>query len=168
MAEALLRRSLDELGVTDVAVTSAGTRALATGATEEARVAAAERGGVLDGHRATRVDAGLVEGADLVIAMTADHVIDLVYEAPECAERVFKLAELARRVAEVGARGDEEALEQYVARLAQGRSEKPWVDSRLDRDVPDPMGDPLEEYRRIVAVIDELLESVVEHMWPAD
>lgn len=167
IAEALLRARLGERGVDDVVVSSAGTMGFAAAATRDAARAAAELGGDLSEHRARRLDPGVVESADLVVAMTADHVIDLLHRAPDSAPNVFKLAELARRASEHEARRSGEALGDWALRLSTGRSDKPWVDSADDPDVADPMGETVEVYRATAAEIDALLLPVVEAGWPA-
>ncbi len=166
MAEALLRRRLDERGVDAVAVTSAGTHASAGAATEIAATVAAEMGGTLRGHRATRVERGLLESADLTVAMTAGHVTDLVQEAPDLADRVFKLSELARLAGEHEPRGRGESLTDYVVRIGAGRSERPWIQSRTDADVVDPIGEGSTFYRRVAEQIDGLLAEIASRVWP--
>lgn len=166
IAEALLRRRLADRGIVDVVVSSAGTMGLGSRATPEAREAAAERGGDLSEHRARRLDAGLVASADLVVAMTADHVIDLVYQAPDETSRIFKLSEIARLARDAEPRRLDEELRPYAERLSAGRSEKPWVDSRTDVDVDDPMGTTLDVYRETAESIDTLLGDLVDGAWP--
>lgn len=168
MAEALLRRRLDERGTDAVAVTSAGTRAFAGAATGLAAAVAAEMGGNLGGHHATRAERGLLESADLTVAMTAGHVTDLVHEAPDLAHRVFKLSELARLAGEHEPRGRGESLTAYVARIGAGRSERPWIQSRTDADVVDPIGEGSTFYRRVAEQIDGLLDEIVPRVWPPD
>lgn len=167
IAEAVLRARLGQRGVGDVVVSSAGTLGFSSTATPDAARVASELGGDLSEHRARRLDAGLVESADLVVAMTADHVIDVVHQAPAAAPRVFKLAELARRATEVGPRRPGESLRAWVERLSEGRSAKPWADSRDDPDVADPMGESVEFYRRTGLEIDVLLAPVVDAGWPS-
>lgn len=166
MAEALLRRRLADRGFGHVLVGSAGTRALFTGATDEARAVVREMGARLDDHRARRADRGVLHGADLVVVMTGDHVIDVVHEAPEIAARVFKLSELARLVGERGPRRPGESLVAYAERLADGRPERPWAASYHDPDVTDPMGETVDVYRSIAREIDAYLETIVPEVWP--
>jgi len=75
MAEALLRRALAESGPEGIAVASAGTGAL-TGspASEGAYLVALEAGLDLSGHRARLLSRDLVDGADLILAMSAGHL----------------------------------------------------------------------------------------------
>ncbi|HLG00341.1 MAG TPA: low molecular weight phosphatase family protein [Acidimicrobiia bacterium] len=164
IAEALLRARLAG-HAEDVLVTSAGTMAFASSATSDAELVAAEMGGDLSDHRARRLDPGLVESADLIIAMTADHVIDILHQAPSAAPRVFKLTELARLAASTP-RGDGESVREWAHRLGGHRSKRPWADSRDDRDVADPMGETVDFYRATAREIDALLAEVVAGGWP--
>lgn len=94
MAEVLMRRALEDGHIEGVEVTSAGTDAF-TGeaASANARAAVGERGLDLAGHRARRLDRGLIEEADLILTMTSrqkDRVVSLV---PRAIEKTFTLKE---------------------------------------------------------------------------
>lgn len=167
LAEALLRLRLEERGVDDVVVSSAGTMAFGASATAEARQVAGEWGGDLQTHRAQRLDPGLIASGDLVIGMTADHVIDLVHHAPGEASRVFKLAELGRLAEAEEPREPGETVRDYAERLGAGRPDKVWVSSRSDLDVADPMGETVGAYRVTAERLDEHLEPFVRNCWPA-
>jgi protein-tyrosine-phosphatase len=96
LAEALVRRSLQERGVTDVTVLSAGTGAWdGAPASEGAYLVGLERGLDLSGHRARLLTRELVESADLILTMARHHrarVDELGGEG-----RVFVLGEYAGR-----------------------------------------------------------------------
>jgi protein arginine phosphatase len=96
LAEALVRRSLEERGVTDVTVLSAGTGAWdGAPASEGAYLVGLERGLDLSGHRARLLTRELVESADLILTMARHHrarVDELGGEG-----RVFVLGEYAGR-----------------------------------------------------------------------
>lgn len=75
LAEALLRRMLDEAGRGDIAVSSAGTGAYdGAPASEGAYLVGLERGLDLSGHRARLLDPDLLRSADLVLAMSGGHL----------------------------------------------------------------------------------------------
>lgn len=166
LAEALLRRRLEQRGVDGVVVSSAGTMAFGASATAEARQVAEEWGGDLRTHRAQRLDAGLIASGDLVVGMTADHVIDLVHHAPSEAPRIFKMAELARVAEAEEPRSPGETLRAYAERLGAGRPDKVWASSRSDLDVADPMGETVEAYRHTADHLDKHLTVFVENAWP--
>lgn len=166
MAEALLRQRLADRGIDGVLVSSAGTWSTGARPTPETVAVVEELGGDLSRHRGQRVDGGLVASADLVVAMTGDHLLDLAHEAPGHMERVFKLSELARLVAEVGPRRAGESLREYASRLGRGRPARPWGASYADPDIADPVGEPLDVYRKTAGEISRLLDAIVEGAWP--
>ncbi len=95
IAEALLRQRLEQEGLTDWEVASAGTW------TVEGRPASrygvqlmAERGLDLATHRSRAVNRRLVEQADLVLAMTHSHVEALRLEFPDQAAKIHLLSEM--------------------------------------------------------------------------
>ena len=90
MAEVIARDLLGkDSGVT---VRSAGVAAGAGyPATEEARVAMAEMGLDLSGHRSQPVTRELIDGADVIYAMTNGHRRDMLALDPGAAARVFLL-----------------------------------------------------------------------------
>src|SRR5712664_4210391 len=94
LAEALLRRTLEQRGVDGVSVTSAGTGAWdGAPASEGAYLVGLERGLDLSGHRARLLTRELVEQADLILTMARHHrarVDELGGEG-----RVFVLGEYA-------------------------------------------------------------------------
>ncbi|OLC06266.1 MAG: hypothetical protein AUH78_09710 [Gemmatimonadetes bacterium 13_1_40CM_4_69_8] len=74
LAEALLRRALEERSVAGVSVTSAGTGAWdGAPASEGAYLVGLERGLDLSGHRARLLTRELVEEADLILTMARHH-----------------------------------------------------------------------------------------------
>jgi len=75
MAEAVARRLLDARGLTDVAVSSAGTAAWdGAPASEGAYLVALEHGLDLSAHRARQLTTDLVAASDLVLGMSPHHV----------------------------------------------------------------------------------------------
>ena len=158
MAEAILRHQLEELGVNG-RVSSAGTRPWGSGATGDAVTVMRERDLDIAGHRNRPLTTELVAGADLVLAMTRDHVSFSLMRCPDAAGRVFLLGELARLGASVGPRDAGEPLAGWVARVAAARP----VDRPLGRavdEVADPVGEPIDVYRATVARLDRDLATV--------
>lgn len=95
MAEAMFRQLLEERGLAHrITVSSAGLGAFdGDGAADGARKAMAERGLSLDDHRSRRVDSAIVEGADLILAMTVSHRDRLREAFPHKAHQVYTLKE---------------------------------------------------------------------------
>lgn len=155
IGEAALRARLDGADVT-----SAGTDARDGGpATEGSIVAGGERGFDLAGHRSRRLTVGLVQDADLVVAMTRGHRDAIVRSVPAAADRTFTLKELVLLL-EAGEppTGD---LRARVAAAARRRAAAP---PDGDLDVDDPYGDVLDAYRRIAAEIDVWSERLARRL----
>ncbi|HEX6644149.1 MAG TPA: low molecular weight protein arginine phosphatase [Gemmatimonadales bacterium] len=94
MAEALLRRALEERGVEGVTVGSAGTGAWdGAPASEGAYLVGLENGLDLSGHRARLLSRDLVRTADVILAMSAQHRSRI--EALGGGDRVHTLVEYA-------------------------------------------------------------------------
>ena len=75
LAEVIARYSLEQRGWSHVRVDSAGTSAVwGAPASEGSRGAAAAIGLDLSGHRSQPLTRELVEGADIILAMTSSHV----------------------------------------------------------------------------------------------
>ncbi|MDX1616370.1 MAG: hypothetical protein R3300_18820 [Candidatus Promineifilaceae bacterium] len=96
VAEALLRRSLQEQELEAWEVNSAGTWAY-TGqsAARLSQVVAAERGLEISSHQSRPVSESLLAASDLVLCMESGHKEALRTEFPEHAERIYLLSEMA-------------------------------------------------------------------------
>jgi protein-tyrosine-phosphatase len=96
VAEGLLRRRLEDEGLADWTVSSAGTWAqLRRGAASTSVELLAGRDIDISDHRAREVTRQAVEAADLILCMEAGHAEALRVEFPEAAERIFLLSEMA-------------------------------------------------------------------------
>jgi protein-tyrosine-phosphatase len=95
MAEALFRRRLEQEGLTDWEVESAGTwTAGGAMASAHASQVMAERGLDLDAHRSRQIDGAMMETADLLLVMTQGHAEALRLEFPNLADKIFLLSEM--------------------------------------------------------------------------
>jgi len=131
MAEAVFRHRL--AGRAAWNATSAGLAALpGLPASREAQVALADWGLDLRGHRSQPVTDALVEGADLIVVMTASHAQALVRLWPDARRKVHLLTSFG------AGRGAE--------------------------DVPDPIGQSVEVYRRCRDRIDSAVADLVLHL----
>jgi protein-tyrosine-phosphatase len=167
MAEVLLRRRLAAAGV-DARVRSAGLLPGGVPASEGSRTAMRERGLDLADHRSTRLEAALVAGADLVLGMTREHVREAVVLERDALTRAFTLRELVDLAERHEARGHDESLAAWLERVGRGRRVQDLVGVGLDPelDIPDPIGGPLDGYRRTADEIDDLLRRLVARAWP--
>jgi protein-tyrosine phosphatase len=158
MAAAILQQRLAERGV-DARVTSAGTRPWSSGATEPAVEVMREHGLDISGHENRQLTRELVEEADLVLGMTRDHVSIAIARSPSARERTFLVGELARLGAEVGPRSAIEPPAQWAERAAAARPRRRPLGRAVD-EIADPVGEPIDVYRRTAAELDDRLTEI--------
>jgi len=150
MAEGFLRAALVErLGEAAPVVTSAGTAGLeGSGAMEESIRSARELGVDIRAHLARKLRGEMLEDADLIVCMAADHREEIVRAMPDLETKTFTIKELVRLLESTRARG---SLEARVAAAAAARNGS----SPPAEDVRDPLGEPIDTYREIA---DELYD----------
>jgi len=95
MAEAFLKKLLQEKKHDGVDVLSAGISAVAGGATQATRDVLAEEGMDVFGHKARRLTAGMIKAADIILPMERLHEEKILDMEPEAKNRVFLLKEFA-------------------------------------------------------------------------
>jgi protein-tyrosine phosphatase len=151
MAEGFLRAALDErLGRDAPPVTSAGTAGWAgSGAMQESVVAARERGVDISSHVAREIRSHMIEDADLVLCMAADHRESIVWAAPGLAAKTFTIKELVRLLEAAAPAGS--LAERVAAAAARRNSSGP-----ADDDVRDPLGDAIDGYREVADELHDL------------
>ncbi|MEQ1786159.1 MAG: hypothetical protein ABL966_03830 [Acidimicrobiales bacterium] len=167
MAEVLLRQRLHDVGV-DAHVSSAGLYEGGAAATSHGVATMADRGLDLTGHRSRQMDAEMLAGADLVIAMAREHVREVALFDADLLARTFTLKELARGADEIGPRGRDEPLATWLARIAANRSRSALVGVGHDDalDVADPVGRGRADYELTANLLDDLLGRVVTLAFP--
>jgi protein-tyrosine phosphatase len=165
MAEVLLRHRLESLGGS-VVVGSVGVLGRGDPASAEAVVIMAERGLDLSSHRSRPLAGDAVEAADLVLAMTRQHVREVCTTAPGAWPRTFTLKELVRRASVAAPRGPGHSLSEWLAVVSQGRSVADLMGSDPADDVADPIGLDRDTYRETASEIDALLAALVAAAWP--
>ncbi len=152
MGEALLRVHLDAAGV-PATVHSAGTMAWNASPPHEAVLAMHELGVDIASHRSRALTVELVEGADVVLGMTRDHVGRVLALVPGASERAFLVGELVRLGEVIGPRQEGETPAAWVRRVGTTRPDA-RVPGRAGDEVVDPYGDSLEVYRVTAARLD--------------
>lgn len=151
MAEAMLRAlAVGPDGRPTLDLSSAGTHGWdASPATESSARAAAERGLDLAGHRSRPLTGDLVEGADLMIAMSVEHRDAIASAVPSAVDRTFTLKELVLLLEAVRPTGD------LAARVAAAARHRRDVGAPVgDLDVADPYGSSPEVYRSMADELD--------------
>jgi protein-tyrosine phosphatase len=147
IAEAWLRRQLSHLDRA-FSVASAGFVSEGQPAPPEVLDAMRAVGLDLSYHRSRLVTPVLVEGADLVVGMTRQHVIDLAVLTPGAWDRCFTCADLLRRAEPAGPRRPSESVRQWARRVSGDRTRTSLVALPVSEDVPDPMGGRPRDYER--------------------
>jgi protein-tyrosine phosphatase len=156
MAEVLLRRRLEECAVAG-RVGSAGFLESGYPATVHAVATMAAVGLDLSGHRSRTVTPELLDGADLVVAMTRQHAVELAVMAPRTWPRVFQVRDLVRRAELTRARRPEEPMAAWLSSVGAGRRRSTLLDGSMADDIPDPVGGPKAGYDDTRSVLDDLM-----------
>jgi len=133
MAEALMKKYLKALGKKDIIVRSTGIRAFdGYPPTDETIEVMNEEGIDVSGFKSSALTEDAIKNADLILAMGTIHKNDVIRRVPEASSKTFLLKEY-------------------------GRTDSGWS---KDPDVPDPIGQPLSEYKKYLAVIKREIERV--------
>lgn len=149
MAERLARR-------VGIAAESAGTHAVPGSAmAEHAQSVLLEHGADPAGFAGRRVEAGLLTGAEIVLAATRAERAHCVTLAPATAARTFTLRQFGRYLAALPP--GPTALEQ-IGRV-RGRSQP---GSPFDDDLGDPYGGPIEGFRECAAIINGIVSLLAD------
>ena len=136
MAGGLLKELLKDKGSYKIA--TAGTASFkGMPPTQEAIQVMSEQGIDVSAHRSSPLSNAMIEEADLILVMEKRHKEDIL-------NRGF------------GARDEMHLLSEF------GRTEK--EDKLVDPDVPDPIGKPLEFYRKVFAIIRESIGRAVKEL----
>jgi protein-tyrosine phosphatase len=152
-------------GPESVGVRSAGLLQGGYASPPEVVTAMAEMGIDLSRHSSTQVSADLVARSDVVVGMARRHAREVVLLDVDAWGRTFTLKELVRRGDWAGPRGSGEGLEEWLGRLHHGRERTDLVGSSADDDITDPMGRPLDAYRRTAREIGALVEHAAGLLW---
>jgi protein-tyrosine phosphatase len=174
IAEGVLRSLLDtRFGANAIAVSSAGTSGWEDiGATEEAVLAAQERGFDISAHRSRLLRVGMIKEADLVVTMAAEHRDEIAEMLPGYSDRTFTLKEIVRILEELESIPAPSPAEMSprVQEAASARR-RGFVGRPLDEDVADPLGHPFESYRAIAWELETWTDRLVDGLFgplPAD
>jgi protein-tyrosine phosphatase len=128
-------------------------------ATPEAIDAAAERGFDISDHRGRQLARPLVDDADLVLAMAAEHRKAVTEAASAAAQKTFTLKELVRLLEALppAAADHGHPGRTLITRVADAdRLRREGFESApFDEDVADPIGMPFEMYRAVAWELDE-------------
>jgi protein-tyrosine-phosphatase len=137
MAEVIARRRADELAWHHVEVRSAGIAASAGAPASGGAVRTAAAHGLdLSAHRSRQLTAHDIEGADLILAMSTDHLLSVI---------------------ELGGGERAALLSSYAGGHPAGFPAT---------SVPDPIGGPDEEYEETYRLLEEMIQRALERLQP--
>ena len=132
MAEALLRKRLQEIGRTDIEVSSAGVYAsIDMRASPETQALLLEEGIDVASHRSKPVTSALLQGSDLILVMQQLHEEVIIEKYPFLKKRLYLLKEFSK--------------------FNQGEFE-----------IADPMGRGMKVYKQSFIEIKEAVERLVK------
>lgn len=165
MGEALLADRLRRRGV-EAVVSSAGL--VLHGQPASAHAVSVLRGRGIDhsSHRSRVMDTGILESADLVLAMTRQHLREAAVLNPSTFDRTFTLKELVRRGEAAGPRAAGQPLEEWLEKVGAGRDRSDLLGTSGEDDVADPYGMDRGDYERTCAEIEASIDRLVKVVWP--
>ncbi len=155
MAERLLQSGLDERFPGQFVVESAGTGAL-VGNPIDSHVAGfiRELGGSAEDFSARQLTPEILQGQDLVLALTREHRSRVVEMSPVMLRRTFTLREFARVLPHLDLDGPVEGVGRWRAALPKAlRARSALSDAPEQDDVVDP-------YKRSDSVYKEMLQQL--------
>ena len=117
----------------------------------------ADDGFDISGHRSRQVTPAMVEAADLVLAMTRQHVMELTVMCPEAWPRLHRATELVRLAEAAGARPADIGFGAWVDQLGAGRTRAGLMAASPAEDVADPVGQPRRAYDQTKEILDGLM-----------
>ena len=164
MAEALLRRRVDERGL-DVTVSSAGLLYDGEPATGTGVDTMAAWNLDISQHRSRLMTPAMLDEADLIVGMARQHVREAVVLGHNLYARTFTLKELVRRGFDIGPRANDEPVAEWLARAHQGRRPTDQLGQSLDDDVADPVGQGPAVYEHTARELDDLIARLVDLLW---
>jgi protein-tyrosine-phosphatase len=160
LVEALLREGLREAGI-EAVVTSAGVAAPEGQLPDRKLLRVAEELGVspaVNVHRSRQLTVGQLDDADLVLAMTAEHLEQIERFFPGYG-RATTLRTAAWRSRIMGGRPG--GFDEWATRLTSALPEGGAIDGA--DDIADPMGGRLRQYRAMGDEVSDLVRTLVTH-----
>ena len=152
MAEGILRSRAAAAGL-DLDVSSAGILPGGSPATDNAIAVCADRDIDISGHVSRRLEASMIEDADLVLAMTREHLREAVVAVPSAFAKTFTLRELVRAIND----NHDATLDQLNA----GRALDRYLRAEVNDDDADPVRKPRAAYEDTALQLDGLLARLV-------
>ena len=165
IAAALLTTRLRESG-TDAVVESAGLLDGYRPIDNGALLALEEHGIDLSPHRSRTLDAAMVRNAALILGLEREHVREAVLLDRSAWLRAFTLKEIVRRGENIGIRGHDESMDDWIARMHADRTHRDLLGADPIDDISDPYGGAPGDYEDAVEEINGLVARLVRLVWP--
>ncbi|MEO1063404.1 MAG: hypothetical protein AAFZ07_18465 [Actinomycetota bacterium] len=159
MAATMLRSELAERG-RRIDVRSAGFRRGGEQIDRGAVKALARRDLDAGEHRSTMIDRALIDGAFLILTMTARHVLHVIEMDPSATTRTFMLREFVDLAEAAGGLDPDRPIAEITAELDAARDRSVMTAVESPFDVQDPHG----RRRRIYERVADLLETDVRRL----
>jgi protein-tyrosine phosphatase len=163
MGAALLQARCAELGV-PARISSAGFGPAGERAEAAAITVMMELGIDLTGHRSRQLTAGLCRAADLIVGMARHHVVDVASIESGAWTRTFPLVDLVGRTRHMAPLGVDEPIAAWVLRAHEGRTTSSVLALPAGDDISDPIGEPIDAYRRTRDRLDGLTAELARAM----
>ena len=159
---AVLHRELSARGIA-AKVRSAGIRAQVGHPADPVMAELLSRRGLdLTRHASQQADHATATGVSLVITASRAHLRVLVADLGASFNRSFTLRELARRAERVPPRQPNEALDDWLMRLGEGRSPGDLLGRDAADDLADPTGREQRDYVECLAQIERSVGVICE------
>jgi protein-tyrosine phosphatase len=165
MAAGLLRTRLAGRGF-EAQVASAGLGPAGLAAVPDAVDVMADVGIDIRAHRSRQVTPEVCAGADLVLAMTRQHVVELVVLSPGAWPHTFMLREALERARGIGPRRPGEEPSHWIERMHDGRRRAAILSAPSSIDVADPIGQPRRAFVQTRRELEGLVEELTELLAP--
>ncbi len=119
----------------------------------------------LSGHRSTRLRAGMLDEADLVVAMAREHAREVLLRVPERWPRTFTLLQLTRWLETHEAPADG-SLGAWLDEAAAGRPRSTVLGRSAEDDVVDPVTRPAAVWREVLGLLSTQVDAVADALAP--
>lgn len=162
MAEVLLRNRLGD--ESEIKVASAGLIADGTPPPTLAVEVMGPLGSEIAGRPSVRLDPEALTGADLVVTMTRQQLIEVATLKPSTWERSFTFADLISRANRATGRLSGEGLAEWATRLSAGRTHQSLLIEKTKDDIQDPMGGGLRDYEAVHQKLTALVSDIAKHL----
>ena len=165
MAEFMLKQKVQELGLKNITIESAGVYAMVGSDMPPHAIEVLKENSVpINKHKARQVEKDLLESVDLVLTATEDHRSDVVRTLVKANRFTFTINEFAELVEFIASDHETEfdapkdgTLQERVTIAASARG---YVDPTPQRNLPDPYGLSIDAYRATATQLQTDLEKI--------